>query len=183
MGGRDRLVPEVAAARLPLPVAAAVMDQLEKVRLLPSPDADCRAVPAYAYRRPRPQRRRALRHVARHGMPLADSITVTTENDAAAAADRSGSPVGLKADVPGLVVRRKSAGAVLLDLHGSDEVRRRFGLLRETFGDRLTGLIIQAVAGAGPITHASGTGGPTRRPPALVQCIRGSGPKAGRSKW
>ena len=42
-----------------------------------------------------------------------------------------------------LVVRRKSVGAVLLDLHAQDEVRRRFGLLQETFGDRLTGLIIQ----------------------------------------
>ena len=34
------LVPEVAAARLPVPIAAAVLDQIEVVRLLPGPDED-----------------------------------------------------------------------------------------------------------------------------------------------
>ena len=60
-----------------------------------------------------------------YGVTLVDSIAVTTEEDAVAAAPRSGGPVAQKAaDVRRLVVRRKGAGAVLLDLHGADEVRR-----------------------------------------------------------
>ena len=57
------LVPEVPAARLPVPVAMVVMDQVEAVRLLPGPDRDS-AVPAYAY----PESAvRALGHAARYG--------------------------------------------------------------------------------------------------------------------
>jgi len=191
------LVPEVAAARLPVPIAAAVMDQLEAVRLLPAPDGDTPAVPAYAYPE---SAARALGHAARYGLwratppgtapeleglhqdqarelvasflattpqggwlpreqttqllgcygvPIAGRIAVTTADDAAAAAARSGGPVALKADVPDLVVRRKGAGAVLLDLHGADEVRRGFRSLEEAFGDRLAGVIVQPMITGG----------------------------------
>jgi len=191
------LVPEVAAARLPVPIAAAVMDQLEAVRLLPGPDAEAPAVPAYAYPE---SAARALGHAARYGMwratppgtipdldglrqdqarelvlrflaihprggwlprehtayllgcygvPLADSIAVYSADAAAVAAARWGGPVALKADVPDLVVRRKGAGAVLLDLHGADEVRRGFRSLQEAFGDRLTRVIVQPMVTGG----------------------------------
>jgi acyl-CoA synthetase (NDP forming)/GNAT superfamily N-acetyltransferase len=191
------LVPEVAAAGLPVPIAAAVMDQLEAVRLLPGPDGDSRAVPAYAYPE---SAAHALGHAARYGtwrsrppgtiadieglrrdrardlvagfliatpaggwlpraqtaellgcygLPLADSIVVTTEDDAAVAAARSGRPVALKADVTGLVVRRAGAGAVLLDLHGEDEVRHGFRSLQEMFGDRLAAVIVQPMITGG----------------------------------
>ena len=59
------LVPEVGAARLPVPIAAAVMDQVEVVRLLPAPDGDSAAVPAYAYPR---SAALALGHAARYGI-------------------------------------------------------------------------------------------------------------------
>ena len=191
------MVPEVAAARLPVPVAVAVMDQVEAVRLLPGPDEDSLAVPAYAYPE---SAARALGHAARYGawrsrppgtipdleglrrdrardlvagflaaapvggwlpreqtvellgcygLPLAGSVVVTTENDAAAAVARFGRPVALKADVTGLVVRRTGAGAVLLDLHGEDEVRRGFRALQETFGGRLAGVIVQPMITGG----------------------------------
>ncbi len=191
------LVPDVAAARLQVPIAAAVMDQREAVRLLPGPDAGCPAVPAYAYPE---SAARALGHAARYGrwrarrpgtvpgpdglrqdrarqlvagylvaapqggwlpreqtaellgwygVPLVGSTAVATEDDAAAAAARSGGPVALKAEVPGLVVRRTAAGAVLLDLHGEDEVRRGYRSLQETFGDRLTGVIVQPMITGG----------------------------------
>lgn len=191
------LVPDVAAARLPVPIAAAVMDQLEAVRLLPGPGADTPAVPAYAYPE---SAARALGHAARYGVwratppgtvpdldglrqdrarelvasflavtprggwlpreqttqllgcygvPLAESNAVTTAEAAAAAAARSGGSVALKADVPDLVVRRKGAGAVLLNLHGEDEVRHGFRSLEETFGDRLTGVIVQPMITGG----------------------------------
>ncbi len=59
------LVPELGAARLPVPIAAAVMDQLEVVRLLPAPDGESAAVPAYAYPRSAAV---ALGHAARYGI-------------------------------------------------------------------------------------------------------------------
>ena len=58
------LVPEVGAARLPVPIAAAVLDQVEVVRLLPGPGGDAPAVPAYAYAE---SAARALGHAARYG--------------------------------------------------------------------------------------------------------------------
>ncbi len=58
------LVPELGAARLPVPIAAAVLDQIEVVRLLPGPGEDCPAVPAYAYAE---SAARALGHAARYG--------------------------------------------------------------------------------------------------------------------
>jgi acyl-CoA synthetase (NDP forming)/GNAT superfamily N-acetyltransferase len=190
------LVPEVAAARLPVPVAVAVMDQIEVVRLLPGPAGDSAPVPAYAYPG---SAARALGHAARYGIwratppghipdldglrqdrarklvagflaapsrggwlpldptvellgcygiPLADSIGVVSEEAAAAAAERFGGPVALRADVPGLL-RTSDARDVLTDLHGPDEVRRGFRLLRELFGNRLTGVIVQPVVTGG----------------------------------
>ena len=190
------LVPEVQAARPPVPLAATVMDQVEAVRLLPGPGEDDPAVPAYAYPE---SAARALGHAARYGMwlasppgrvpdldglrqdrarelvtglltdapkggwlppdataellgcygvPLAGRIAVTTEDTAVAAAARFGGPVALKADVPGLV-RRRDASAVLLDLHGADEVRCGFRSLRGTFGERLAGVIVQPMITGG----------------------------------
>jgi acyl-CoA synthetase (NDP forming) len=62
------LVPEVPAARLPVPVAAVAMDQVEVVRLLPGPGDDSPDVPAYAYPE---SAARALGHAARYGTWLA----------------------------------------------------------------------------------------------------------------
>jgi acyl-CoA synthetase (NDP forming) len=59
------LVPEVRAPRLPVPIAVAVMDQVEAVRLLPGPEEGSPAVPAYAYPE---SAARALGHAARYGM-------------------------------------------------------------------------------------------------------------------
>jgi acyl-CoA synthetase (NDP forming)/GNAT superfamily N-acetyltransferase len=190
------LVPEVCAARLRVPIAAAVMDQVEAVRLLRGPDEGSPAAPAYAYPE---SAARALGHAARYGMwqatppgrvpdleglrqdrareliaglladtpaggwlppdptaellscygvPLVDRVTVATEDAAIAAAARFGAPVALKADVPGLLPMR-DASAVLLDRHGADEVRRGFGSLRETFGGRLAGVLVQPMITGG----------------------------------
>jgi acyl-CoA synthetase (NDP forming)/GNAT superfamily N-acetyltransferase len=189
-------VPEVPAARLPVPIAAAVLDQVEVVRLLRGPGEDSPAVPAYAYAE---SAARALGHAARYGrwraippghvpeldglrqdrarelaaeflagspaggwlpldptvellgcygVPLADSVGVVTEDAAIAAAARFGGPVALRADVPGLV-RARGAGALLIDLHGADEVRRGFRSLKEAFGDRLAGVIVKPMVTGG----------------------------------
>ena len=189
-------IPEVSAARLPVPIAAAILDQTEVVRQLPAHREDSPAVPAYAYAE---SAARALGHAARYGIwratppghipdldglrqdqarelitsflaapsrggwlpldptvellscygiPLADSIGVISEEAAAAAAQRFGGLVALRADVPGLL-RTNDAGDVLTDLHGPDEARRGFRLLQETFGSRLTGVIVQPVVTGG----------------------------------
>jgi acyl-CoA synthetase (NDP forming) len=83
-----------------------------------------------------------------YGVPLADSIGVITEDAAAAAAARFDGPVALRADVPGLL-RTSDAGDVLTGLHGADEVRRGFRSLKETFGKRLAGVIVQPVVTGG----------------------------------
>lgn len=193
--GND-LVPEVSAARLPVPIAAAILDQTEVVRLLPDRPEGSPAVPAYAYAE---SAARALGHAARYGtwratppghipdldglrpdrarelltdflaapsrggwlsldptvellgcygIPLADSIGVVSEEAAAAAAERFGGLVALRADVPGLL-RTSDAGDVLTDLHGPDEARRGFRLLRETFGSLLSGVIVQPMVTGG----------------------------------
>ncbi len=190
------LVPELGAARLPVPIAAAALGQTEVVRLLPGPGEDSPAVPAYAYAE---SAARALGHAARYGtwratlpgrvpdleglrqdrasdlvtgvladpprggwlaldptvelfscygVPLADSIGVTTEDAAVAAAARFGGPVALRADVPGLL-RTSEAGDVLTELHGADEVRSGFRSLKEIFGGRLAGVIVQPVVTGG----------------------------------
>ena len=184
------LVPELSAARLEVPIVAAVLDEVEAVRLLPGPGGDSPAVPAYAYPE---SAARALGHAVRYGMwralppgrvpdlegvrpdratelvtgflvstpdggwlplaatvellgcygiPLADSITVTTEDTAVAAAARFSGPVTLRADVPGLV-RTTGTGAVLPGLRSKDDIRRGFRSLREAFGGRLGAVIVQ----------------------------------------
>ena len=179
-----------------MPVAAAVMDQLEVVRLLPGEGADSPDVPAYAY----PESAcRALGHAARYGVwratppgqvpdlgglrpdrarelaagflaeaprggwlsqhqtaqllgcygvRLADRIAVSTEESAVDAAARFGSAVALKADLPS-VIRPVDAGAVLLDLHDAEEVRRGFRSLWETFAGRLAAVYVQPMITSG----------------------------------
>ena len=62
-GGRPDLIPAIIAARLPVPVAAVVLDQPEAVRLLPGDPVEG-SVPAYAY----PEAAaRALARAARYG--------------------------------------------------------------------------------------------------------------------
>jgi acyl-CoA synthetase (NDP forming) len=190
------LVPEVGAARLPVPIAAAVLDQVEAVRLLPGPSHGAPPVPAYAYAE---SAARALGHAARYGtwraapsghvpdldgvrqdrarelvvgflaepsrggwlpldvtaellgcygLPLAAGTVVATEDAAIEAAKRLSRPVALRADVPGLL-RTSDARDVVTGLRGADEVRRGFRLLREVFGSRLAGIIVQPVVAGG----------------------------------
>ena len=190
------LVPEMCAARPPVPIAAAVMDQVEAVRLLPGRGEGSSAIPAYAYPE---SAARALGHAARYGrwratppgsvphldgldqdraaelvagflarspaggwlpreqtgqlfgcygVPLTDGIAVTTEEGVIAAAAQFGDPVLVKADLPG-PVRWGDAGAVRLDLRGPDEARHAFRSLRQTFGDRLAGVIVQPMITGG----------------------------------
>ena len=91
------VVPEVSAARLPVPIAAAVMDQVEAVRLLRSPNEDNPAVPAYAYPE---SAARAIGHAARYGTCQATPPGRVPDLDALRQ-DRAGELVdGFLASVP-----------------------------------------------------------------------------------
>jgi acyl-CoA synthetase (NDP forming) len=83
-----------------------------------------------------------------YGVPLTESVAVTSESAAIAAAKRFTGPVALRADVPGLA-RKSDIGAVMPGLHGADEVRRGFRSLRESFGHRLAAVIVQPMMTSG----------------------------------
>ncbi|HEX4657089.1 MAG TPA: GNAT family N-acetyltransferase [Streptosporangiaceae bacterium] len=83
-----------------------------------------------------------------YGIPLVSTWPVTSEEAAVAAAAQLGSPVVLKADVPGLV-HKTDAGALQLDLHGPDEVRAGYRALAERFGTRMTAGLIQPMVTGG----------------------------------
>jgi acyl-CoA synthetase (NDP forming)/GNAT superfamily N-acetyltransferase len=99
-----------------------------------------------------------LSHSERHallrayGIGVAPITTVRSEQDAAAAfaalSAETGSPVVLKADVPGLV-RKSDAGAVELDLRTADDVRAAYRRLALAFGDRLHGVGMQQMITGG----------------------------------
>ena len=91
------LVPEVQAARLPVPVAAAVMDQAEVVRLLSSTGEDSPDVPAYAYPE---SAARALGHAARYGMWLATPQGQVPDLKGLRQAQAKELAVGFLADTP-----------------------------------------------------------------------------------
>jgi acyl-CoA synthetase (NDP forming)/GNAT superfamily N-acetyltransferase len=86
--------------------------------------------------------------LACYGIPLVSTRPVTSEEAAVTAAVQLGSPVVLKADVPGLV-HKTDAGAVQLDLHGPDEVRAGYRALAERFGTRMTAALIQPMVTGG----------------------------------
>jgi acyl-CoA synthetase (NDP forming)/GNAT superfamily N-acetyltransferase len=86
--------------------------------------------------------------LACYGITLVSTEPVTSEEAAVSAAARLGSPVVLKAEVPGLV-HKTDAGAVQLDLHGPDEVRAGYRALAERFGARMSAALIQPMVTGG----------------------------------
>jgi len=90
----------------------------------------------------------ATRLLGCYGIPLAETRIVTDSGAAADAAAELDCPVALKADVRGLV-HKTEAGAVQLDLHSPDEVRRAFEELAGKFTDRMAGALIQPMISGG----------------------------------
>jgi acyl-CoA synthetase (NDP forming) len=188
-------MPVLQEVRLPVPLAAVVLDQSEAVRVLPASGGGP-AVPAYAYpeaaagavgraarysawrSRPagivpefagtRQDDARALVEaflgrlpgggwlspaeadelLRCYGIPVVDSRYATDLPAVLEAVTTLGGHVALKADVPGLV-HKTDAGAVELDLRGPAEVRRALGRLQGRFGDRLSGVLVQAMISGG----------------------------------
>ena len=83
-----------------------------------------------------------------YGIPLVSTAEAGTEDDAVTVAATTGYPVVLKADVPGLV-HKTDAGAVLLDLRTSGDVRAGYRQLADRFGARLTGVLVEPMITGG----------------------------------
>lgn len=188
-GASVDLLPVLTAARLPVPVAAVMLDQPEAVQVLRA-DGGETAVPAYAY----PEAAaRALARAARYGsfrsrppgnvpefadlrvadarsvidsflarmpgggwlsaeeaddllrcygIPMVEFRRADGANAAVRAAAGLGGHVVIKADVPGLL-HKTAAGAVELDLRGTDEVRAAMRRLQDRFAGRMCGVLVE----------------------------------------
>ena len=83
--------------------------------------------------------------LACYGIRSARLVLATDEHSAVTAADLWDRPVALKAYWPELI-HKSDVGGVLLDLSGPDEVRAGWRRLRDRFGERLTGVVVQEMA-------------------------------------
>lgn len=87
--------------------------------------------------------------VAAFGLPLLSATVVADADAAVAAFAAAGRPVALKAVADG-VLHKAAAGGVRLGLDSADAVAAAAAQLRERFGARLRGLLVQPMAPAGP---------------------------------
>jgi len=81
-------------------------------------------------------------------IPLVPTQRAADEQEAVHAAAGLGGPVVLKAEAEGLV-HKTEAGAVKLDLHGEQEVRKAYRELVATFGPSLGGVLVQPMLTGG----------------------------------
>jgi acyl-CoA synthetase (NDP forming) len=81
-------------------------------------------------------------------IPQVSTVVVAIEAEAAAAAAALDGPVVLKAQAEG-VVHKTEAGAVKLDLRSAEDVRAAYRDLAATFGDALTGVLVQPMLRGG----------------------------------
>jgi acyl-CoA synthetase (NDP forming) len=91
---------------------------------------------------------RAADLLACYGIRCARLVLATEEQTAVTAAEVWGRPVALKAYWPDLI-HKSDAGGVLLGLSSPDEIRAGWRLLRDRFGDRLAGVVVQEMAPLG----------------------------------
>jgi acyl-CoA synthetase (NDP forming)/GNAT superfamily N-acetyltransferase len=82
------------------------------------------------------------------GIPVVESVVATDARDAAAAAARLGTPVAVKAVVPGLL-HKSDRGGVILGVDGEGGARAAYATLRERFGPDLTGVTVQPMVAPG----------------------------------
>lgn len=104
------------------------------------------------------------------GIPLVEEIVIeaargtdATVGLVVAAQRRLGTPVALKADVPG-VVHKSEAGAVALDLADADAVRGATLRMHGAFGESLRGFVVQPMAPSGVETLVGVASDPTFGP-------------------
>jgi acyl-CoA synthetase (NDP forming)/RimJ/RimL family protein N-acetyltransferase len=86
--------------------------------------------------------------LACYQVPLVPTRFAGSEDEAVRVAAALGGPVVLKAEAEG-VVHKTEAGAVVLDLHGEQEVREGFRQLTATFGAGLRRVLVQPMLAGG----------------------------------
>ena len=82
------------------------------------------------------------------GISVAETFPAVTEDEAAAAADRMGSAVAIKAVGPS-IVHKTDVGGIVLDLMGDDAVRRAYRDMRARLGEAMSGVIVQRMVPGG----------------------------------
>lgn len=83
-----------------------------------------------------------------YGVRMVPSQFADGEDAAVSAAAEFGGSVALKADVPGLV-HKTEAGAVMLDMRTSEDVRDAYRGFAQRFGDRLRRVLVQPMRSGG----------------------------------
>ncbi|HVK21658.1 MAG TPA: GNAT family N-acetyltransferase [Actinokineospora sp.] len=101
------------------------------------------------------------------GMPIVAGVVVTSADAAVAEAARIDGPVALKAVATGLL-HKNSSGGVLLGRDGEDAVRAAYSELADRFGDRLTGVFVQAMADTSGVELLVGVKGDPMFGPLVV---------------
>ena len=86
--------------------------------------------------------------LACYQIPLVTTVFAASEQEAVAAAAELPGPVVLKAAATGLV-HKTEAGAVKLDLRGAPDVSAAYQEFESSFGDALTGVIVQPMVRGG----------------------------------
>lgn len=81
-------------------------------------------------------------------IPVITAAAARTEDEAAVAAEETGYPAVLKADVPGLV-HKSAAGAVLLNLRDEAAVRAGYRELADRFAGRLAAVEVEPMVSGG----------------------------------
>jgi acyl-CoA synthetase (NDP forming) len=82
------------------------------------------------------------------GVPVLETVPVSSGENAAAQAIRLGFPVVLKASGPNLV-HKSDVGGVALDLESPDQVTVAYGEMEQRVGPAMTGAVVQRMAKAG----------------------------------
>jgi acyl-CoA synthetase (NDP forming) len=82
------------------------------------------------------------------GVPLLETVPVSSHSEAAAQATRLGFPVVLKASGPNLV-HKSDVGGVVLNLESADEVATAYREMAGRVGSAMTGAVVQRMARAG----------------------------------
>jgi acetyl coenzyme A synthetase (ADP forming)-like protein len=82
------------------------------------------------------------------GIPLAETCSAATEDEAVAAAKRMAAAVAMKAVGPS-IVHKTDIGGVALGLTGEDAVRQAYRDMRARLGDAMSGVIVQRMVATG----------------------------------
>jgi acetyl coenzyme A synthetase (ADP forming)-like protein len=90
----------------------------------------------------------AMEVLASYGIPTQPTTAVRDPEEAAAAADRLGFPVALKASGAG-IVHKSDLGGVALDLGSPGDVRAAYARMQGVVGEAMAGAVVQPMADAG----------------------------------